>query len=389
MIVYIIVFGISSFLLWLADKKSRKSVLYKIYICTALLFPICLAALRKMGVGTDTAQYVWLLYNEADKANDFIAYYHSNVYLIYKYVPVSDWELGYLILVYIATKIFNSFQGVLFATHGLIILFIYKGLVYFKDKIKIWFSMLVFYLMFYNHSLNVMRQWIAMSILFYGFTLLIDNKKVKYLFLVFAASLFHRSGVIGIIVFALYQYINVDKKRRVKFRINNQLKDISIYKNILILIAGLTFVVGFNTFTKILLTFGNDMERYVKVYLNGNITFLPNQIIRRLPIILLIVTNWKKLKRNTDLAPFYVSICIIDCMISQLNSIFNQSGRISYYFSEYNMLLFPELIQVQSNTNNRRIVKFILFMYLAIYWYYEFVYRGWGETVPYKFFFYK
>ena len=207
--------------------------------------------------------------------------------------------------------------------------------------------------------------------------------------MVFAASLFHRSGVIGIIVFALYQYINVDKKRRVKFRINNQLKDISIYKNILILIAGLTFVVGFNTFTKILLTFGNDMERYVKVYLNGNITFLPNQIIRRLPIILLIVTNWKKLKRNTDLAPFYVSICIIDCMISQLNSIFNQSGRISYYFSEYNMLLFPELIQVQSNTNNRRIVKFILFMYLAIYWYYEFVYRGWGETVPYKFFFYK
>lgn len=387
MIAYIIVFVISSFLLWTVENKPKKLKIYKICVFTALLFPICLAAFRKIGVGTDTAQYVWLLYDAAAHAKDFVSYFNSDVYLIYKYVPVRDWELGYITMVYIAAKVFNSFQGVLFATHSLIIFFIYKGLERFKGKIQIWFAMLSFYLMFYNHSLNIMRQWIAMSILFYGFTFLIENKKLKYFFAVFAAFLFHTSAIIGIIVFLVYQFVDIDSERGVKFKIDSKLKDISVYKNLFILCAGLIVIIGFDLIRNVIAILGSGMARYVKVYLTGEIVFMPNQIIRRLPVILLLIINWRKLRKESKLAPFYCSMCIIDCLISQLNSIFSQSSRISYYFSEYNMLLFSVLVQVQTKISNKKIVKGILFIYLIVYWYYEFLYSGWGETIPYKFFF--
>ena len=247
--------------------------------------------------------------------------------------------------------------------------------------------MLSFYLMFYNHSLNIMRQWIAMSILFYGFTFLIENKKLKYFFAVFAAFLFHTSAIIGIIVFLVYQFVDIDSERGVKFKIDSKLKDISVYKNLFILCAGLIVIIGFDLIRNVIAILGSGMARYVKVYLTGEIVFMPNQIIRRLPVILLLIINWRKLRKESKLAPFYCSMCIIDCLISQLNSIFSQSSRISYYFSEYNMLLFSVLVQVQTKISNKKIVKGILFIYLIVYWYYEFLYSGWGETIPYKFFF--
>lgn len=50
---------------------------------------------------------------------------------------------------------------VLFFIHALILAPIYLGLKRMKKSYPVYLGMLVFYLLFYNTSLNMMRQWIA------------------------------------------------------------------------------------------------------------------------------------------------------------------------------------------------------------------------------------
>ena len=184
MVIYFSSFFISVLLLFMAEKKYFSN---KFLTIIALIIPILLAGLRKEGIGTDTEVYANVLYQAAKEANDFFDYLGKNVYSSFQNKPVSNWEIGYNLLVYVSVKLTGSFQGILFFTHFFIIFLIYKGLKDFKGYFWTFWAILIFYFMFYGSSLNIMRQWLAIAIIFYGTHYLQQNKDERFIAMVLIA----------------------------------------------------------------------------------------------------------------------------------------------------------------------------------------------------------
>lgn len=118
-------------------------------------------------------------------------------------------------------------------------------------------------------------------------------------------------------------------------------------------------------------------------YLTGKSSFVINQLILRLPILLFILIQWKQVK-NSQLKYLFLSILICDIFISQLSSISDFASRISLYFSAYYIYVIPYFINEESKTRKTILTIFII-GYFLFYWYYSFVIMNYNQTIPYLF----
>lgn len=383
--IYLITFSLSSFLLLLAEKGENKKFTKRLLVFLGLLLPTLLAGFRKVGVGTDTKVYVYVLYEAAKKSKTFFGYLGSFVYSNFQNKAVTQWEIGYNLLVYLSAKLTRSFQGVLFFTHALIIMFVYKGLKKLNGSFSIAFSMLSFYLMFYGTSLNLMRQWIAISILFYGFHFLIEKNIKMYLLTIVLATLFHNSGVIGILLLFLYYYIE-KTNGKVSIAIGNLVIDKEIKKVLITFAVAVVLLLGLEIFASVLGSINGIFARYARIYISGTIKIMPMQIVRRIPILVILICNWKKIKQKIPFSGFLYVMFTLDLVASQLGGITNQSSRIGYYFSVYELILLPGIIGTQ-----RKAERFLLELFFCLYYifcfYYDMVLMGRAEIIPYLFYF--
>ena len=198
--IYIVFFLISCFLIWLSEKSSSRYI-GKLLAFIAILLPCILAGMRADTIGTDLRVYVEPMYNAAKQSTSFSSYMDQRWYVIWRYMYVNKFEIGFTTLVYLIEKLGGSLGTVLFFIQALILAPIYLGLKRMKKSYPVYLGMLVFYLLFYNTSLNMMRQWIAMSILFYGLSYLITNEKKKYFITIVVACLFHTSALMGVVIY--------------------------------------------------------------------------------------------------------------------------------------------------------------------------------------------
>lgn len=384
MAIYLITFSLSSFLLMLAEKGKGKKRTKQILALLGLLMPILLASFRKVGVGTDTKVYTSVLYEAAQNSKSFFDYLGMSVYSSFQNKAVTKWEFGYNFVVYFSTKLTHSIQGVFFFTHAIIVGFIYKGLKKIQGKFSISFSMALFYLLFYGTSLNLMRQWMAISILFYGFHFLQEKNIKKYIFTVGAATLFHNSGIIGVVILLLYFYLE-SKKKNVDIVIGERVVDIGFRRVLFLFGMAILFLISLEGFARILGLINAVFARYVRLYISGAIKIMPMQIIRRLPILAILLCNWKRLYQESN-TPFLCGMVVLDLITSQLGGITNQSSRIGYYFSVYELILLPGIIGTQ-----RKAERFLLELFFCLYYifcfYYDMVLMGRAEIIPYLFYF--
>lgn len=385
MAIYLITFSLSSFLLMLAEKGKGKKITKEVLVFLGLLLPILLACMRKVGIGTDTKVYTSVLYDAALNSNSFFDYLGKYVYSNFQNKAVTKWEIGYNLVVYFSTRLTGSIQGVFFFTHALIIGFIYKGLEKIEGNFSISFSMFLFYLLFYGTSLNLMRQWMAISILFYGFHYLQKGNIKKYIFTVVTATLFHNSGIIGVLILLLYFYLESEKKN-IDIAIGERIIDIGIRRVIIVCGVAILLLVGLETLARVLGSINAVFSRYVRVYISGTIKIMPMQIVRRIPILVIVFYNWKRLKQMEPAAPFLCGMLILDLITSQLGGITNQSSRLGYFFSVYEILLFGETVQ-SCQKRQRFLLDCFFLVYYAFWFYYDMVLMRRAEIVPYLFYF--
>lgn len=379
MAIYLISFVISAILLALADKQKIK--IYK-NLCTiiGLAIPCLLAGLRHETIGTDVQVYVKQLFEAASEANSFNDFLTKKWFAIWRYKYVQDFEIGFTVVVYLVTKIFCSFAAVLTAIHILIVLPIYYGLKSLGEKQPIWLGMLTFYFLFFNESLNAMRQWIAMAILIFAFHYLVEKKICKYIIFVCVAMLFHNSALIGFGLMLIYYYfqpygIGMFKTKR-KYAHSSEMKAITIVA------FGCGIMCLMPLLEKILYIIG--LDKYA-IYISGNISLMANQIIIRLPILILLLLNWKSVKSKDESSGFYLSMIIIDLILSQLMSVNKYAFRIASYCSSCNVLSLSAIYVSKEKKSNRNFVLIYIVSYILLYWLYFVAYKGANETIPYLF----
>ena len=176
-------------------KKQKKIFLF----CTFSLF-FALSALRSVNIGNDTSDYKLLFEN-------------------LKFMPVENFtwrfETGYLYFNKFIQIFFENSQS-LFVISAFIVCLGYAMLINKFSKI-VWLSVYLFFtLRYFDLSMNILRQSLAMVILFLGFYILIKEKNILYfIILVFLASLFHNTAIVFLVVAILKKIKN--EKRYIAF----------------------------------------------------------------------------------------------------------------------------------------------------------------------------
>lgn len=192
MVPYIFVFSLNYLLAYYADQKydanRYKAVLFLIAIG---ILDVIFAGCRDFGVGYDTNVYIDLYFNEAKSLANVSGFFNAE-----------GMDKGFLFLAYISTLLSNSSQSLLFVTEAFIITLTLAGLYNFKRTLKINIStfILLYWLILFFFSLNFMRQYCAMAILFYGYSYWQRDKKCVYLFFQILAYFLHSTSALFVFV---------------------------------------------------------------------------------------------------------------------------------------------------------------------------------------------
>ena len=142
----------------LSSQKNKVAI--QILSLLAILLPALLAGLRASDIGTDVEYYIINNFEVARHVSSFKNY----LPLIYAKEPL------YLAIVYIIAKVFGNIQVLLFTFSFLTILFVYLSVWKWKKNLSVPLFLLIYYFLYYNDSLNIIRQHLAMAIILYGIT---------------------------------------------------------------------------------------------------------------------------------------------------------------------------------------------------------------------------
>lgn len=361
-------------------EKQHKNV-YILGSVAALLIPCLIAAFRAEHVGTDVLVYVTKLKDAASSAGSLGQYLDGFWSIGYRNQYIADYEIGFSLLVYVLTKLTNSLPVVLFAIEALIAVPIYVALSKNRKHAPVWLGMLVYYLIFYNATLNMMRQWMAIAFLLLAFTCLQDKKYWRVAIFTFAALLFHLSAILIVPVYAIYWFLNL--------RHNIMLQEgrfrISIRTLWILLISFVALVAVLNLDIVLRLMSAVGFDRFSN-YLQGNdISLLINQILLRVPLIVIVLCNWKQLKKHTPAAPFYLSMLLLELVAAQLISVDVYAFRIGHYFLQYIIVLAPALYACRKPGYQRTFTVICLILYCLVYWIFTYVIELRHGTYPYAF----
>ena len=334
-------------------------------LITVCLFTLLTAA-RASSVGTDTINYVY-------SANSIQKEYSSIATIFHGYYI----EPGYGALEYISMKWLGNVHF-LFMIEALILLvglfcFIHN----FDNKISIPLAFLVFFSFYFNTSLNISRQYIAVGIGFFAAKYLLENKKIPYFICCIAATLFHSSGLLLFISYFISRFLFTPKKNT------------SFTRRVLILAGGMIVLcMMIRPITIAMAGFGVIPAKYVGfLHTSEAASSIVLTVLANLPLLLLLLYLKKQLLEYDERNRIVIALYLMGFFVSLLNTVFGNVGRLAVFWTSWQIILYPECCKLlcsrQSRGVSRILTKTLFVLFFVAYWYYCVIYRGFGATTPY------
>lgn len=162
--------------------KKRQYVLLLIFIF-GLLFII--SAFRGALVGADTEEYRRIF--------ETSSYYSKS----FGYNPTL--EKGFVLLNQILSLLINDGRFGISLLSFIFLFFVFKSIIHHRNCINIYIALTSFVFLFYFQSLNLVRIYLASSIMMYALPLLENNKFFKYLTVIAISATIHTSSLILLI----------------------------------------------------------------------------------------------------------------------------------------------------------------------------------------------
>lgn len=212
---YVLMFGTSSFLFYLGDKTKERGRL--LFHFLGVLLPVLMAALRDERIGNDILGYVKPMFLQAGRSDSLADYFIG----LASRLNTRDLEYGFSIIGYIATKTTGSLQGVFGIYEAIMIIPIYLAIRKYNEnitakynvpQIKMWMGMFCYYTMFYNMSLTMVRQSLACSLLVYCMICFMSGYKIRAFLILASAISFHSTAAVGIVIILLFLCIESEWK---------------------------------------------------------------------------------------------------------------------------------------------------------------------------------
>jgi len=364
--IYLGCFAISALFAYFASKTENK---YRFYTFSAISIAVVvlLAGLRDATVGIDTGNYLTknLYWDGAIKSATFVDYF-------YEYI-ISDYgEPLFALIIGIIAQTTGDFNFFLIITHLMIITCVYIGAFRFKKYARPELVLLVFYLFFFNHSLNVMRQYVAMALVFVFLPDLLEKKYIKFSIAVLVASLFHTSALVAFGFLLLYIIIYAPIK--IGTPLNRKIAVSAL------LACG---VLGFYPLAKIAIKFGVINKRYMFLFESSKIE--PAVIIIAIAVLGLAAAFYFRNKlKEMEYSDYFVMCSVCYAILLLLTFTVSSSKRIGLYFGMADLVTLGVIQKVQTEKKMKILVYLGIIGVALCYWVYVYALRNASGTLPYN-----
>lgn len=349
------------------DKKYKLVSVLSISIL--VLVNVIFSGCRDFGVGIDTNVYIESYFKTAADLLSLKAFWN-----------VEGFDKGFLLLAYVSNLFSNDAQSLLVVTSLFIQVFFYLALWQYKKvcNISIFVATLLFCIIFYCHTLNLMRQFCAISLLAFAFSLYIQGNRKLYLLLQVLAYFFHSTSVIFVFIPLIWKLSNMKNGKKK-----------NMYA-LFIVIGLLIFISSFFYFASLLGDwsllseiyadrYGKTGEYQVEVQTIGG-TGLGTIFKFIYPIAFILYARYVK-SIDKNISFFILMICLCSLILESLSYQVRFVNRIAFYLS-FIMYIFLSII-FSSNKMKIAIKAIMILLYISN-WYTLYVVSGGGDVLPYK-----
>lgn len=366
-----------------ANKSDRAR---KRFLFFAFGLLILVAALRSVNVGTDLATHYARRYVQ-------VASYSWSQ--IPEFSTMTTYELGYCYLTKFLSSICSHVQFYIAMTslfvYGVTARFIYKN----SCDVKISTYVFVLTCTYYNY-MNIVRQAIAISIILLGYEFLkketnkLKNYSIFAAFVIVAATI-HSSAVLCLLLI-LFKELKFKRKHILIGAVCTVIFYL-MYQQIFSFVLNLFGLSGeyAGYLTKEAESVGHINEQSIYMFITIAMAFVIGCIT--LVIERKVQSKYDEnsnendyLLTNNEGFLLYTGLLATVCrlMVFRMNII----NRYSYFFLPFVLLLYPLAIYNCKLKSNRKVVKWILYIILAIYfvWMTVAYEASFHQTVPYEFF---
>lgn len=361
MIEYIITFSLAIFFSYLADKNYHKRILFYLFSSFAIAIPVILAGFRDETIGTDINTYIIHSFEQASNYNN-----------LGDYVSDTNIDKIFAILMYISRNNSDNVAIPLLIISLFNILCTYIAIVKMRIYVSIPFCMTIFLFSFYNLSLNLMRQSMALSACLLSFVFLLRRYYYKFIIMFLLAFLCHSSSIF--FLFPLLIWLLVDNKFH-KLKSNK-------YTLLYVLFLPMIFLL-YDTLLSGAVNIGIFSEKYLMYSTlekhggtNVSSIFVATYVI----LTIVIYTSFIRNRNKIFLYSFLITYGIL--IVGLLSNISIWAGRLSLYFQIIIVILYPLFI-INVPKSKRNLYKTLYVALLIFYWWYVYINNNSGETYPY------
>lgn len=285
---------------------------------------------------------------------DLPSYNYS--YNILKNTPIGDigkvdvdakLEIGFQFYMKFVSLLGFDFQGFLLV-NSIILLALYYSVIA-KYSSYVFVSVLILLLGGYNQSIFVLRQHLAMGLIFFSISYILDGRFYKYMLFCFLAFLFHQTAIIFVPIYLLY---HIRSKKVMIGTLLVVLIAIPILFSLVIHYIGLNILHGYDSYLDSDGIGANIVGCVIALCFFGYYTFFLRSNV---------------LERGINRLLFI--ILFINCIGSFAGIGFNPTNRLFMYYGMFNILAIPRAMQYISSPIVRMgtfliIISFELYIYM-------------------------
>lgn len=361
---YIITFFISGVLMTLGTRtlKNQTKLIRYFIVFLAILVPSILAGLRDFSVGTDVLVYGNPWFNYARNYANFKDYVD--------FAGINSINYLYAAFNFIVSRFTGNAHWFYFLLSFIENIIVADSLYKNRDIVSVENGWLTYLFLFFNFTLNILRQSLALVILLWGFWYIRKQKLIPYLLVLIVATLCHSTAIIGIIPYLVYFMMTKIS--------NERLRSLSA------LGVGIIFVAVFKAVGPFLATSDLVESRY-SIFLNNaqNVNVQGRIYLLYLPILIFYFISRIKTKENV----FFETIILVPTLMSIFISLPFLS-RLSAYFTIYFCFAWPYVFEhgLHIKVKSKNLNEILLILYLLLYWIIIYGILNNGQTIPYIFY---
>lgn len=352
MLPYIIVFIVNLLLARIADRfyDEKKNIAVICFLLIGLVFTI-FVGLRDFGVGYDTNVYIEPYFHHAEEVNDIKDFFN-----------VENVDRGFLLLAYIAHMLSSDPQALLIVVELFIITFTLLGLYNFKSVYDFKFStfFIFYWLILFFFSENFMRQYCAMSLLFYGFSLYLKKSKIVYILLQVAAYFFHTSSILFLIIPVYYYLSNLKQQKRFIY---------SIFAIVGLLILAFSYYYLLALFGSYGILAEAYADRYSELGVGSHNTGIQLGVwsLAQILLQLFLIYEYRAMNKESSKIKYLSTILLVTSLIfEQMNAYNVNLSRMALYFSQIYIIYLAIVFKVPETLKIGKVFLILIMLRFCI-----------------------